>query len=129
MSLIFVRHHDDQITSFNSNTRNVVLLHHISKTLNYPNVTSIDLITNTTDAKTMNPVGLIDKPDVYCKDVTPAITTRGTYVAVAVKEDEDGVREYTVLLQGEEANKMQTLLDARATEDRKKAAGGKGKKK
>jgi len=126
MTLIFVRGKEDRVMSFNSNVRNVVLLNHIIKVMDLPGVTSIDLVPNAFDAKTAAPLGLCDKLESYSKDCA-GITARGTYIAVSIREDEEGVKEFTVLLDGEEATKLTSLLEARTAEERKKVQAVKAK--
>ena len=126
MTLIFVRGKDDKLLSFNANVRNVVLLHHITKVMDAPNVTAIDLMPNVFDAKTAVPLGLCDKMDSYSGGC-PGVTNRGTYIALSIREDEDGVKEYTPLLEGDDATKLTTILEARTAEERKKSMASKAK--
>ena len=122
-----VRHHDDEVTVFNSKCHNVVLVNHIRKTLGVNG--AIDLIAQQSDYKTAAPVGLLEKGDtVYANN---HITFRGHYLLLQVTEDEEANKEYTLLWKSkttDEADRVTMALETRLADERKKAGGKTGKK-
>ena len=125
--MFYVHHHDDEVTVFNSKCQNVVLLNHIKKSLNVAG--NIDLVQQAADYKNVTPLGLADRGDsLYANTV---LTFRGHYLLLQVQEDDDGVKEYTLLWKSksDESDKVTAALEARLADERKKAGGkGKGKK-
>jgi hypothetical protein len=125
MSLIYVKHHDDQVATFNAKCLCPVLMNHIKTSLNLTSP-HLDLIPHSADYKQIQPmtINTADKAEVYANSI---LAPRGVYVLLQVNEDEDGAKEWVSLWQGkgDETDKLTAALDARATDERKK--GGKGK--
>ena len=121
-----VRHGDDQTTIFNSKCHNVILMNHIRKTLKVNG--NIDLIAQAADYKNATPIGLGEKGDTtYANN---HVNFRGNYLLLQVQEDEEGMKEYTLLWKSknDESDRVTAALENGLADARKKA-GGKGKKK
>lgn len=127
--MFYVRHHDDQVAVFNSRCQTVVLLNHMRRALNVPG--PIDLLQQAAEYKNAAPVGLQDKGDTtYANTV---LAPRASYVLLQTQEDEDGLREHTVVWRSpksDEADRIAAVLEARLADERKKVgSGAKGKSK
>lgn len=129
--MLYIRHGDDQVTMFNAKCQLVVLTNHIKKVLNIPRNAVLDLIPCTADPKLMIPAGLADKGDVaYANTFFPS---RSTFALMTVKEDEDNVKEFTLLWNSSSTmadmrDKLAAAVDARNAEEKKKSAAAKGGK-
>ncbi len=126
MTFFYIKHHDDQVATFNAKCQCSVLLNFIRKTLELQHCAQIDLIPYTPDWKGAAPLALQDKPEgSYASSF---ITTRAVFVVLQVSEDEEGVREYVPQwTKGDESDKLMATLEARTAEERKKASGAKSK--
>jgi hypothetical protein len=123
---------DDHVGLFNAKCQVPVLVNHMRKTLPAAEAATgnaIDLVAQAAEYKTVAPIGLGEKPEGTYGNT--CLNLRGHYVLVGFTEDEEGVRDYKVLWQDKngEAEKIQTALDARTADERKKAGGGKKGKK
>lgn len=85
---------------------------------------------------TADPVGLSDKLEQNGQAIyaNTFIASRATYVLLAYTEDEDGVRSYKpiwrcVTNHGDEADRLQAILDSKTAEEKKKVGTKKGGKK
>lgn len=124
--MFYVRHHDDQVAMFNSKCQTVVLMNHMKSVLGVKD--SLDLLLQQPEYKAAAPVGVGEKQEnVYANTY---LNFRATYVLLGSQEDDDGIKEYTVLWKSknDESEKIAAVLEARTADDKKKA-GGKQKKK
>jgi hypothetical protein len=127
--MFYVRHHDEQVHMFNAKCQAAVLVNHMKKAMGVPPTTAIDLVPQAAEYKNAQPIGLAEKPETIYGNTFLAL--RGSYILVSYVEDEEGIREYKVLLSdkpGGEHDKLHAALDLKTQDERKKAGGKKVKK-
>lgn len=124
--MFYLRHHDDQVTMYNSKCQTVVLVNFIKKQLKVDG--NIDFIQQAADYKNAAALGIAERGDhTYANTF---LQTRGTYILLQVQEDDEGTKEYTLLWksQGDESERLAAALESKVADDRKKGGKAKAKK-
>ncbi len=126
--MFYVKYRDDQTAVFNSRCQTIVLMNYMRNVLKPSG--SFDLIPQLPDYKALAPLGLAERGDTNY--VNTFVNSRSTYFLAEYTEDEEAVRDYKLQWKakaGDEHDKVQAALDLRSGEEKKKAAGNKGKPK
>eukprot|EP00667_Euglena_gracilis_P023523 EG_transcript_26613 len=126
MSFVMVRHGNDQMSMFNSNCSNAVLLNYIKQTAGYPDIEMVDLISANLQEKNLSPLQLFTRPSDYAN---ADLHSRGVYILLRVEEEGPGVRTYSPLLDSEDGRRLKALLESRTTDERKRVPGKAARKK